>query len=136
MIMQLQGETVIFAVPVMGYLDRSSVKRGSIQGTGLTDRMDSLSPITTNRAYAPWIQRLTGLVVPDRAEYLRVITSEPRRISSHLLAVGTSPCMLALRCSTRRWNSFPQLDRFVPSSRRKIDEYEAILEPAGPRSQQ
>src|SRR5436189_123793 len=56
MIMQLQGETVISALPVMGYLHRSSEKLGEartyVQGTILTDRMDYLSPITTNWAYA------------------------------------------------------------------------------------
>src|SRR5947207_9511517 len=92
MVMQLQGETVISAIPVMGYLHRSSEKLGEartyVQGTVLTDRMDYLSPITNNWAYALSIERLTGLVVPDRAEYLRVITGELSRIQSHLVAVG------------------------------------------------
>jgi NADH-quinone oxidoreductase subunit D len=110
LIMQLQGETVIAAIPVMGYLHRSSEKLGEartyVQGTVLTDRMDYLSPITTNWAYALAIERLTGLVVPDRAEYLRVITGELSRIQSHLVAVGTfgmdvgtygTPLLYALR---------------------------------------
>ena len=110
MVMQLQGETVIGAIPVMGYLHRSSEKLGEartyVQGTVLTDRMDYLSPITTNWAYALTIERLTGLVVPDRAEYLRVITGELSRIQSHLVAVGTfgmdvgtygTPLLYALR---------------------------------------
>jgi NADH-quinone oxidoreductase subunit D len=110
LVMQLQGETVIGAIPVMGYLHRSSEKLGEartyVQGTVLTDRMDYLSPITTNWAYALAIERLTGLVVPDRAEYLRVITGELSRIQSHLVAVGTfgmdvgtygTPLLYALR---------------------------------------
>jgi NADH-quinone oxidoreductase subunit D len=110
MIMQLQGETVISAVPVMGYLHRSSEKLGEartyVQGTILTDRLDYLSPITTNWAYALAIERLTGLVVPERAEFLRVITGELSRIQSHLVAVGTfgmdvgtygTPLLYALR---------------------------------------
>ncbi len=110
MVMQLQGETVIGAIPVMGYLHRSSEKLGEartyVQGTVLTDRMDYLSPITTNWAYALSIERLTGLVVPERAEYLRVITGELSRIQSHLVAVGTfgmdvgtygTPLLYALR---------------------------------------
>ena len=108
--MQLQGETVIGATPVMGYLHRSSEKLGEartyVQGTVLTDRMDYLSPITTNWAYALAIERLTGLVVPERAEFLRVITGELSRIQSHLVAVGTfgmdvgtygTPLLYALR---------------------------------------
>ncbi len=110
MVMQLQGETVISAIPVMGYLHRSSEKLGEartyVQGTVLTDRMDYLSPITTNWAYALSIERLTGLVVPERAEFLRVITGELSRIQSHLVAVGTfgmdvgtygTPLLYALR---------------------------------------
>src|SRR5437660_878982 len=93
MVMQLQGETVISAIPVMGYLHRSSEKLGEVrtyvQGTVLTDRMDYLSPITTNWAYALAIERLTGLQVPERAEFLRLITGELSRLQSHLVAVGT-----------------------------------------------
>lgn len=93
MILQLQGETVISSRPVMGYLHRSSEKLGEVrtyvQGTVLTDRMDYLSPITTNWAYALTIERLTGLQVPERAEFLRVITGELSRIQSHLVAIGT-----------------------------------------------
>jgi NADH-quinone oxidoreductase subunit D len=110
LIMQLQGETVIGSTPVMGYLHRSSEKLGEartyVQGTVLTDRMDYLSPITSNWAYALAIERLTGLVVPERAEFLRVITGELSRIQSHLVAVGTfgmdvgtygTPLLYALR---------------------------------------
>jgi NADH-quinone oxidoreductase subunit D len=110
LIMQLQGETVIGAIPVMGYLHRSTEKLGEartyVQGTVLTDRMDYLSPITSNWAYALAIERLTGLVVPERAEFLRVVTGELSRIQSHLIAVGTfgmdvgtygTPLLYALR---------------------------------------
>src|SRR5215207_5357073 len=93
LIMQLQGETVIGSTPVMGYLHRSSEKLGEartyVQGTVLTDRMDYLSPITSNWAYALAIERLTGLVVPERAEFLRVLTGELSRIQSHLVAIGS-----------------------------------------------
>ena len=86
LIMQLQGETVIGSVPVMGYLHRSSEKLGEartyVQGTVLTDRMDYLSPITTNWAYALAIEKMAGLEVPERAEYIRVIVGELSRLSS------------------------------------------------------
>src|SRR5918999_611392 len=110
LIMQLDGETVVGVKPVMGYLHRSTEKLGEartyVQGTVLTDRMDYLSPITSNWAYALAIERLTGLVVPERAEFLRVITGELSRIQSHLVAVGTfgmdvgtygTPLLYALR---------------------------------------
>jgi NADH-quinone oxidoreductase subunit D len=110
LVMQLQGETVIAATPVLGYLHRSSEKLGEartyVQGTVLTDRMDYLSPVTTNWAYALAIERLAGLVVPERAEYLRVITGELSRLQSHLVAIGSfgadvgtyfTPLLYALR---------------------------------------
>src|SRR5262245_54262594 len=93
LIMQLQGETVIGATPVMGYLHRSTEKLGEartyVQGTVLTDRMDYLSPMTTNWAYAAAIEKLGGFDVPERAEYVRVIVSELSRIASHQVAIGT-----------------------------------------------
>jgi NADH-quinone oxidoreductase subunit D len=93
LVMQFQGETVVSSMPVMGYLHRSSEKLGEVrtyvQGTVLTDRMDYLSPITSNWAYALAIERLTGLQVPERAEFLRVMTAELSRVQSHLVAVGT-----------------------------------------------
>src|SRR5919202_1169717 len=110
LIMQLQGETVVDATLEMGWLHRSTEKLGEartyVQGTVLTDRLDYVSPITTNWAYALSIERLTGLVVPERAEFLRVITGELSRIQSHLVAVGTfgmdvgtygTPLLYALR---------------------------------------
>jgi NADH-quinone oxidoreductase subunit D len=110
LIMQLQGETVIASTPVMGYLHRSTEKLGEmrtyVQGTVLTDRMDYLSPITNNWAYALAIERLAGMEVPERAEYLRVLTGELSRIQSHLVAIGTfgmdvgtfgTPLLYALR---------------------------------------
>jgi len=93
LIMQLDGETVVGVKPVMGYLHRSTEKLGEartyIQGVTLTDRMDYLSPMTTNWAYALTIERLAGLEVPERAEYIRVIVSELSRIASHQVAIGT-----------------------------------------------
>ena len=93
LILQLDGETVVGVKPVMGYLHRSTEKLGEartyVQGTVLTDRMDYLSPMTTNWAYAMAIERLAGLEVPERAEYIRVIVSELSRIASHQVAIGT-----------------------------------------------
>jgi NADH-quinone oxidoreductase subunit D len=93
LIMQLDGETVVGVKPVMGYLHRSTEKLGEartyVQGTVLTDRMDYLSPMTTNWSYALAIERLAGLEVPERAEYIRVIVGELSRIASHQVAIGT-----------------------------------------------
>lgn len=93
LIMQLDGETVMGVKPVMGYLHRSTEKLGEartwVQGVTLTDRLDYLCPMTNNWAYALAIEKLTGLEVPERAEYIRVIVSELNRMASHLVAIGT-----------------------------------------------
>ncbi len=93
LILQLDGETVVGVTPVMGYLHRSSEKLGEartyVQAVTLTDRMDYLSPMTMNWAYALAVEKLAGLEVPERAEYIRVIVGELSRISSHLVAIGT-----------------------------------------------
>jgi NADH-quinone oxidoreductase subunit D len=93
LILQLDGETVVGVKPVMGYLHRSTEKLGEartyVQAVTLTDRMDYLSPMTTNWAYALAIEKLAGLEVPERAQYIRVIVSELNRIASHQVAIGT-----------------------------------------------
>jgi NADH-quinone oxidoreductase subunit D len=93
LILQLDGETVVGVKPVMGYLHRSTEKLGEartyVQAVTLTDRMDYLSPMTNNWAYALAVEKLAGLEVPERAEYIRVIVGELSRIASHQVAIGT-----------------------------------------------
>jgi NADH:ubiquinone oxidoreductase subunit D len=93
LILQLEGETVMGAKAVMGYLHRSTEKLGEartwVQGVTLTDRMDYLAPMSNNLAYALAIEKLAGFEIPERAEYIRVIVVELNRIASHLVAVGT-----------------------------------------------
>jgi NADH:ubiquinone oxidoreductase subunit D len=93
LILQLDGETVMGAKAVMGYLHRSTEKLGEartwVQGVTLTDRMDYLAPMSNNLAYALAIEKLAALEVPERAEYIRVIVVELNRIASHLVAIGT-----------------------------------------------
>jgi NADH:ubiquinone oxidoreductase subunit D len=93
LVLQLDGETVIAARPVMGYLHRSTEKLGEartwVQAVTLTDRLDYLAPVSNNLAYALAVEKLTGLEVPERGEYIRVITVELNRLASHLVAIGT-----------------------------------------------
>ena len=93
LILQLEGETVMGAKAVMGYLHRSTEKLGEartwVQGVTLTDRMDYLAPMSNNLAYALAVEKLAGFEIPERAEYIRVIVVELNRIASHLVAVGT-----------------------------------------------
>jgi len=93
MVLTLDGETVVACRPVMGYLHRSveklSESRTYLQDVIFTDRLDYLAPMTTNLPFAMATERLAGIEVPERAEYLRVIMCELQRFASHCVAIGT-----------------------------------------------
>ena len=93
MILTLDGETVVACRPVMGYLHRSVEKlaesRTYLQDVIFTDRLDYLAPMTTNLPFAMATERLAGIQVPERAEYIRVIMCELQRFASHCVAIGT-----------------------------------------------
>ncbi|HEX9076758.1 MAG TPA: NADH-quinone oxidoreductase subunit D [Anaerolineae bacterium] len=88
----LDGETVVAVEPVLGYLHRNHEKIGErntyIQNMPFTDRLDYLTSMSNNLAYAITVEKLMGLKVPERAEYIRVIMNELTRIVSHLMLVG------------------------------------------------
>lgn len=88
----LDGEVVVDLELIFGYLHRGIEKlaeeRTYTQVIPLTDRLDYLASMTNNLAYVLAVEKLAGIPVPERAEYLRVILAELMRISSHLMAVG------------------------------------------------
>ena len=92
MMVTLDGEVVVDIEPVIGYLHRGIEKMGEnrtyTQIIPLTDRLDYLASMTNNFAYVLAVEKLAGIKVPERAEYLRIIMAEAMRISSHLMAVG------------------------------------------------
>ncbi|MGI5836990.1 MAG: NADH-quinone oxidoreductase subunit D [Chloroflexota bacterium] len=93
LMLELEGETIVGATPVMGYLHRSieklSESRSYLQCVPFTDRLDYLAPLSANLAYALAVEKLAGIEVPERAEYIRVIMVELNRIASHCMAVGS-----------------------------------------------
>ena len=94
LIVDLDGEQVRSLKPVIGYLHTGIEKQMEAlrwqQGVTVTDRHDYLSPPINNLAYALAVEKLMGVVVPPRADALRVIMSELTRLSSHLVWMGTS----------------------------------------------
>lgn len=88
----LDGEVVVNVEPVVGYLHRGIEKlaesRTYTQVIPLTDRLDYLASMTNNFGYVLAVEKLAGIKVPERAEYLRIIMAELMRISSHLMAIG------------------------------------------------
>ncbi len=89
----LDGEVIIDIEPVFGYLHRGIEKlaetRTYKQDIPLTDRLDYVASMSNNLPYVMAVEKLAGIQVPERAEYLRVIMAELQRIASHLLAVGS-----------------------------------------------
>jgi NADH-quinone oxidoreductase subunit C/D len=92
MVLTLDGETVVRAEPVIGYLHRSQEKIGErntwLMNMPYTDRLDYLNPMANNLAYALAVEKLTGTEVAERADYLRVIMAEFNRVFSHMAFVG------------------------------------------------
>ena len=91
-IMELEGETVMKAIPEIGYLHSGFEKLGEDldfnQYITITDRMNYLSPLCNNVAYALAAEKLMDLEVSKRTEYIRVLMCELSRIADHLLNVG------------------------------------------------
>ncbi|MGC8486937.1 MAG: NADH dehydrogenase (quinone) subunit D [Clostridia bacterium] len=92
--LELDGEKVVDAQPVVGYLHTGFEKTAEThtyqQATTLTDRMDYLAPMSNNLAYVLGVEKLMGLEVPKRAQYIRVLFSELTRLASHLVWLGTA----------------------------------------------
>ena len=88
----LDGEVVLGLEPVFGYLHRGIEKLAEERTYSgfipLTDRLDYLASMSNNLAYVMAVEKLAGITVPERAEYLRVIIAELQRLASHLVAVG------------------------------------------------
>ncbi len=86
------GEVIVDVEPIFGYLHRGSEKlaeeRNYVQVLTLTDRLDYVASMTNNQAYCLAVEKLMGVEVPLRGQYLRVLAAELQRVASHLVAVG------------------------------------------------
>ena len=88
----LDGERVVRLKPVFGYLHRNHEKIAESEtylgSMPYTDRLDYMCPITNNWGYALAVEKLAGIEVPERAEYLRVIVGELTRLQNHACLIG------------------------------------------------
>ena len=88
----LEGERVVKLKPVFGYLHRNHEKIAEgityLASMPYTDRLDYFCSLTNNWAYALSVEKLAGLQVPERAEYIRVITAELTRLLNHSCLIG------------------------------------------------
>jgi NADH-quinone oxidoreductase subunit D len=88
----LDGERVVKLKPVFGYLHRNHEKIAEgatyLGSMPYTDRLDYFCSLTNNWAYALSVEKLAGLQVPERAEYIRIITAELTRLLNHASLIG------------------------------------------------
>ena len=93
MVLDLEGETVRGCRPVIGYLhtgiEKNMEERTYNKALPMTDRMDYLAPMSNNLGFVLAVEKLLGMEIPRRCQYLRVLLTEMTRIQSHLVWLGT-----------------------------------------------
>ncbi len=94
LVLELDGEVILRADPHVGLLHRGTEKLAESkpfnQSIGYMDRLDYVSMMCNEHAYVGAIEKLTGLDVPERARYIRVMFSEITRILNHLMWLGAN----------------------------------------------
>src|SRR5690625_7006428 len=93
LILELEGETVVRADPHVGLLHRATEKLAESKpynhSIGYMDRLDYVSMMCNEHAYVMAIEKLLGIQVPLRAQYIRVMFDEITRILNHLMSIGS-----------------------------------------------
>jgi NADH-quinone oxidoreductase subunit D len=93
LLLEIDGETVVRMMPDIGFLhtgiEKTCEAKFYHQVVPLTDRIDYLCPLTNNLCYVLAVEKLLGIEIPPRAQWLRVMLNELTRINSHLVWLGT-----------------------------------------------
>jgi NADH-quinone oxidoreductase subunit D len=93
LVLEIDGETVVSLKPEIGYLhtgiEKTCEAKFYQQVVPLTDRIDYLAPMTNNLCYCLAVEKLLGLEIPPKAQWMRVLMNELTRINSHLVWLGT-----------------------------------------------
>lgn len=93
LVLDLDGETILKCTPYVGYLHRGVEKlaehRNYLQILPLTDRLDYISSMANNIGYCVAVEKLFGIEVPPRTQFIRTIVAEMARIANHLLWLAT-----------------------------------------------
>jgi NADH-quinone oxidoreductase subunit D len=93
LLLEIDGETVVRLMPDIGYLhtgiEKTCEAKFYQQVVPLTDRIDYLCPLTNNLCYCLAVEKLLGLEIPPKAQWMRVLLNELTRINSHLVWLGT-----------------------------------------------
>jgi NADH-quinone oxidoreductase subunit D len=93
LVLEIDGETIVRLRPEIGFLhtgiEKTCEAKFYQQVVPLTDRIDYLCPLTNNLAYCLAVEKLLGLEIPPKAQWMRVLMNELSRINSHLVWLGT-----------------------------------------------
>src|SRR5258707_3372046 len=93
LVLEIDGETVVRMTPEIGFLhtgiEKTCEAKFYQQVVPLTDRIDYLCPLTNNLCYCLAVEKLLGLEIPPRAQWMRVLMNDLTRINSHLVWLGT-----------------------------------------------
>lgn len=93
LVLRLDGEKVLKVVPELGYLHRGYEKMAEdmsyIEFIPHTDRLDYTATLCNNVTYVMAVEKLAGIEVPKRAQWIRMIIAELGRIAAHMVAIGT-----------------------------------------------
>jgi NADH-quinone oxidoreductase subunit D len=93
LVLEIDGETIVRLRPEIGYLhtgiEKTCEAKFYQQVVPLTDRIDYLCPLTNNLTYCLAVEKLLGLEIPPKAQWMRVLMNELTRINSHLVWLGT-----------------------------------------------
>ena len=115
LILKVDGEKIVDAIPDIGYLHRGTEKLFETETYPMviphTDRMDYVAAATNNHAYCLTVERLLDVEIPIRAQLIRVILDELQRISSHLVWLGTSG--IDLGAVTPFWYCFREREQIL-----------------------
>jgi NADH-quinone oxidoreductase subunit D len=92
-LLEIDGETIVRIMPDIGFLhtgiEKTCEAKFYQQVVPLTDRIDYLCPLTNNLCYVLAVEKLLGLEIPPKAQWMRVLMNELTRINSHLVWLGT-----------------------------------------------
>jgi NADH-quinone oxidoreductase subunit D len=92
-LLEIDGETIVRIMPDIGFLhtgiEKTCEAKFYQQVVPLTDRIDYLCPLTNNLCYVLAVEKLLGLEIPAKAQWMRVLMNELTRINSHLVWLGT-----------------------------------------------
>ena len=93
LLLELDGEVVVNAIPEIGYLhtgiEKNMEAKTYAKAEVMTDRLDYMNTVGNNLAYCVAVEKLVDLDVPVRAQAIRVVLTELQRIASHLVWIGT-----------------------------------------------